>query len=1123
MDVAELGISVRSNGLTKAQRDLRNFGNESERVERKTVKAMDAIDNKIRSLAAPLAGAFAGAFAAGSLLDQSRLVADTKILAETLKISAGALQEWQYAGEQVNISAEKMGDIFKDASDKIGDFVATGGGEAKDLFENLNLDIAELRRLAPDQQLLKIGEAISRIPDASQRVFFLEALADDASRLLPLLENNAEALRRYSAEARSLGIALDDDDIDRVADAARAMKLLSANVRGLSNELLAGLGPGLAAGVQGLSTIIREAGGAEKIMDRVGAAAIALAAIYGVNLVGSLRAKVAASIEAAAADQAAAAVTAKRIAMEADMAAMQARRAAAEKTSAVTSARVAQQRAAAAKVETAAQLQSIQLTQQQLVAERTLETQRLQAQISAIGRQQSLARLAEIRRAEVALSAQSATASRAMTAANAAEASATRALRIAKLELTAATTAANAALTGTATAATAATTRIGLLTVATRGASAAQIVMTGTARAMSGAVALVGGPLGAATLAAIAMGYYAANIDKAKLSAQQSIGPIDQLALSLRELYDLIAGNRIGNEVSSMASGLAKNSLDEVEGMIGRTATRINELREVQSKGFWGDMFDGSYDTAQRNLEGQEQRLAALQMAWSKLKQAKDEANAGEVETGGGGGMGEPGKQLEAYRKLKAQLDDVAAINKAYADSVLEITNADLTLTQKQELLTLAARKRADAIQDLNDKQTKGADDATESIRNHISALEEEAVAFGMSRRESELLRLEREGASAAELRYANTILSTIEALEKRQQAEENYRNLVSNLRTEEERRTETIREQMAVLAQMEGLSGTERKDIEVRIVSNANGLDNIEQSLMTEEERLRSSYERRRAMILDYTQRTGIEKNEVLRRLDEEFQMQMDELNATYWDKWLSSAESALTNMDERIGATLDNITQRFGDTFESAIFDSENAGDAVRNMFIGLGRQAANTLGQMAAQWLMYQAVQKLTGKTAATSAASMIGIQAQAQSQLAALNAFASTAAIPIVGPAAAPAAAAAALAATQPMAASITALSAGMVGVAHDGIDNVPREGTWLLDRGERVVDRRTNADLKEALASGGFGGGGGNTSVNVKAVFGDADFAAAASDWLNSSEGAQTLTAVFEREGLSRAS
>ncbi|EHU7439076.1 SHOCT domain-containing protein [Salmonella enterica] len=44
------------------------------------------------------------------------------------------------------------------------------------------------------------------------------------------------------------------------------------------------------------------------------------------------------------------------------------------------------------------------------------------------------------------------------------------------------------------------------------------------------------------------------------------------------------------------------------------------------------------------------------------------------------------------------------------------------------------------------------------------------------------------------------------------------------------------------------------------------------------------------------------------------------------------------------------------------------------------------------------------------------------------------------------------------------------STSLDGMAHDGIDNIPREGTWLLDKGERVVDERTNGDLKEFLSN-----------------------------------------------------
>ncbi|WP_180086720.1 tape measure protein [Acinetobacter sp. YH12226] len=53
---------------------------------------------------------------------------------------------------------------------------------------------------------------------------------------------------------------------------------------------------------------------------------------------------------------------------------------------------------------------------------------------------------------------------------------------------------------------------------------------------------------------------------------------------------------------------------------------------------------------------------------------------------------------------------------------------------------------------------------------------------------------------------------------------------------------------------------------------------------------------------------------------------------------------------------------------------------------------------------------------------------------------------------------------------------------IAGMAHDGIDNIPKEGTWLLDKGERVVDSRTNADLKSMIAN--QKNGGGNVEINV---------------------------------------
>ena len=55
--------------------------------------------------------------------------------------------------------------------------------------------------------------------------------------------------------------------------------------------------------------------------------------------------------------------------------------------------------------------------------------------------------------------------------------------------------------------------------------------------------------------------------------------------------------------------------------------------------------------------------------------------------------------------------------------------------------------------------------------------------------------------------------------------------------------------------------------------------------------------------------------------------------------------------------------------------------------------------------------------------------------------------------------------------------------GLAGMAHEGISTIPKDGTWLLQKGERVVDSQTNKDLK-AFLKGGNGKGGANITVNI---------------------------------------
>ncbi|ENX33522.1 hypothetical protein F889_02183 [Acinetobacter colistiniresistens] len=55
---------------------------------------------------------------------------------------------------------------------------------------------------------------------------------------------------------------------------------------------------------------------------------------------------------------------------------------------------------------------------------------------------------------------------------------------------------------------------------------------------------------------------------------------------------------------------------------------------------------------------------------------------------------------------------------------------------------------------------------------------------------------------------------------------------------------------------------------------------------------------------------------------------------------------------------------------------------------------------------------------------------------------------------------------------------------IAGMAHNGIDNIPKEGTWLLDGGERVLNPKQNKDLTNYLDSNQNGGGKVDITVNV---------------------------------------
>jgi lambda family phage tail tape measure protein len=242
-------------------------------------------------------------------------------------------------------------------------------------------------------------------------------------------------------------------------------------------------------------------------------------------------------------------------------------------------------------------------------------------------------------------------------------------------------------------------------------------------------------------------------------------------------------------------------------------------------------------------------------------------------------------------------------------------------------------------------------------------------------------------------------------------------------------------------------------------------------------------------------------------------------------WQNYVNAAQDYSSQAAEATSSVLNGAKSGLSTFLSDVASGAEDAGDALGDLVSNFAKSTLQALSDMAAQWLVYQAVQLVVGKTTqSTAIAGMVG-NAQAASFQAQLNAYASTAGIPLVGPALAPAAALAAAAATAPMVAGVS--SAALAGMAHDGMGNIPKEGTWLLDGGERVVAPAQNKDLTNFLArqtaateSVGPAGGGGvtiHTEVNVQAQPGSTAADAQATGSAVSGMVEQTVRRVLQQE------
>ncbi len=337
---------------------------------------------------------------------------------------------------------------------------------------------------------------------------------------------------------------------------------------------------------------------------------------------------------------------------------------------------------------------------------------------------------------------------------------------------------------------------------------------------------------------------------------------------------------------------------------------------------------------------------------------------------------------------------------------------------------------------------------------------------------------------------------------------------LIANIERASFQRLQETTEKKAALAIRAGEAGfkafqrqqqEEQKQLDARIAANRlvnsilaqeddKRLVQLETSQQRQRDRLREDLDAKRIDITQYYAALAeleTEYGALVNQIQDETaeknrkrQIQFLENNMTALERWVATTKEAVERIDLLQVSLAMSLESNMANAFEGILTGTMNAKEAFQEFARGMISSFLAAIAQMIAKRMALAIVEKTLTKASAASVATYMGLTASAQSIMAGINAYTSTAAIPIYGPAAAPAAMATAIGVTAPLAAAVSANSAAAAAARATGGQVMGGQSYLVGERGPELLTMggsgrvSSNDQLKKAM-----GGGDGITIVN----------------------------------------
>lgn len=184
-------------------------------------------------------------FLVGGLVQTSR---EMRASAQVAGVSTKFYQEQAYAISTLGLDADELRDVLLDMSDKAYD-AANGSKEQAETFAALGVSVRDASgKLKPMETLyLDVADALQKMGEGTTRTGLAsKILGEQGARLLPVLSEGSEGLRRYAAEANAVGAVLSDDTLKSSQEFEKSSRSLGAALTGIRNTIGEALLPVLA-------------------------------------------------------------------------------------------------------------------------------------------------------------------------------------------------------------------------------------------------------------------------------------------------------------------------------------------------------------------------------------------------------------------------------------------------------------------------------------------------------------------------------------------------------------------------------------------------------------------------------------------------------------------------------------------------------------------------------------------------------------------------------------------------------------------------------------------------------------------------------------------------------------